>query len=243
MDTYLLPALIFFIAALYSSVGHAGASGYLAAMALAGVVPEVMKPAALVMNIVVGSIATARYLRAGCFSWKVFWPFAVGSVPLAFVGGAIALPSSVYRQVVGVVLLLAAIRLFFTTQKQLEQPARNVPFFAALVCGAFIGLLAGLTGTGGGIFLSPILLLFRWAETRQSLGISAGFVLVNSIAGLLGHLASLNALPSYAAVWAIAAAAGGLVGSELGSRRLKTLTLRRLLAVVLIIAGFKLMMT
>ena len=243
MAGYLLTSAIFIIAILYSSVGHAGASGYIAAMALAGVAPEIMKPAALIMNILVATIATTRFYRAGCFSWSIFWPFAVASIPLAFAGGSIVLPGLWYRQIVGAVLLFAAVRLLISTQKQLDQPARKLPIAGAIVCGGCIGFLAGLTGTGGGIFLSPLLLLFRWSETRQSLGVSAAFVLVNSVAGLLGHLASLNVLPSSAFPWAVAAAAGGVIGSELGSRRLKTLTLRRLLGVVLVVAGLKLMLT
>lgn len=240
-----LPVLIFLAALLYSSVGHAGASGYLAAMALCGVAPEAMKPSALLLNILVGTIGTIKFYRAGCFSWSIFMPFALGSIPLAFVGGGIALPGTIYKQVVGVILLFAAYRLFLarTTDKaEGNQPVKPVSFPMSVGCGAGIGLLSGLTGTGGGIFLTPLLLFMGWAETKQSAGVSVAFILVNSVAGIIGHYSKVKGLPDQIVYWVIAAGIGGLLGSELGSRRLGNVTLRRLLAVVLIIAGFKLIL-
>lgn len=227
---------------LYSSVGHAGASGYLAAMALLGVTPQVMRPTALTLNILVALVATIKFYRAGYFSWSIFWPFALTSIPFAFIGGALTLPTSVYKVIVGLVLVYVAYRLFraaSATTKLVQPPPR----WAALVLGAGIGLLSGLTGVGGGIFLSPLLLMMGWAETRQTSGIAAVFILVNSIAGLLGQLSSLAAVPSAIPIWAAAVLAGGWVGAEYGSRRLSTVTLRRLLAVVLVIAGVKLIFT
>lgn len=235
-----LALLILLAAALYSSVGHGGASGYLAAMALFGLAPAQMKPTALCLNILVASIATFRFYRAGRFSWSLFWPFAVASVPLAYVGGAITLPTTVYKQIVGVTLLYAAIRLFFYTQAKADEVAtRSAPVVLAIFFGALIGFLSGLTGVGGGIFLSPLLLLMGWADTRRTAGVSAAFILVNSIAGLLGNFSGVQMLPPALPYFALAAVAGGLVGSEFGSRRLASVTIRRLLAAVLVVAGVK----
>jgi hypothetical protein len=240
-DVIILSLLILAAAALYSSVGHAGASGYLAAMALFGLAPAAMKPAALCLNILVATIATFRFWRAGCFHWPLFWPFAVASLPLAFVGGAITLPTTIYKQVVGLTLLYAAVRLFLYTRAKAEAAATRttLPLAAAVLSGALIGLLSGLTGVGGGIFLSPLLLLMGWADTRRTAGVSAAFILVNSIAGLLGNLTNQQTLPPALPYFALAAVVGGVVGSEFGSRRLANVTIRRLLAVVLVVAGVK----
>ena len=244
MEHVLLLALLIFLAAiLYSSVGHAGASGYLAAMALMNVAPDVMKPTALCLNIIVATIATARFARAGCFSWNTFWPFAIASIPLSFIGGAIHLPGHYYRVAVGIVLLFAAVRLVISAAKKSQKKAIAVPLPAALLTGAGIGLLAGLTGTGGGIFLSPLLLLAGWAEMRVCAGVSAAFVLVNSVAGLAGNLASVNDLPPHITYLAVAAGLGGIIGSELGSRRLAPTIMRYLLGTVLVIAGCKMILT
>jgi uncharacterized membrane protein YfcA len=238
-----LSLLILLAATLYSSVGHGGASGYLAAMALFGLAPAQMKPTALCLNILVASIATFRFYRADRFSWSLFWPFAVASIPLAYVGGAITLPTNVYKQLVGITLLYAAFRLFFFTQaKAYGAAARNVPFAAAIFFGALIGFLSGLTGVGGGIFLSPLLLLMGWADTRRTAGVSAAFILVNSIAGLLGNFSGVQTLPYALPYFALAAIAGGIIGSEFGSRRLASVTIRRLLAVVLVVAGVKMIL-
>jgi uncharacterized membrane protein YfcA len=240
-DVLLLSLLIVFAAALYSSVGHGGASAYLAAMALFGLAPAVMKPTALCLNLLVASLGTYRFWRAGFFSWRTFLPFAAASVPFAFVGGALTLPAGVYKPVVGVVLLFAAVRLFMHARAlSRDDETRLPPLWLASLLGAGIGFLSGLTGVGGGIFLSPILLLMRWADVRRTAAVSAAFILVNSAAGLLGNLASVRVLPAAIPYFALAALVGGLVGSELGSRRLPPLAVRRLLALVLVIAGVKL---
>jgi uncharacterized membrane protein YfcA len=240
-DIVLLSLLVLLAAALYSSVGHGGASGYLAAMALFSLAPAVMKPTALCLNLLVASLATFRFYRAGCFSWRTFLPFAAASVPFAFVGGALTLPTAIYKQIVGVVLIYAAVRLFMHARaKTATQETRLPPLWVALLLGALIGLLSGLTGVGGGIFLSPILLLMNWADVRRTAGVSAAFILVNSAAGLLGNLASVRALPNALPYLACAAVVGGLVGSELGSRRLPPPAIRRLLALVLFVAAIKL---
>ena len=239
----ILAAAIFLMAALYSSVGHAGASGYLAALALAGTAPAVMKPTALTLNILVALIATVRFYRAGYFSWRVLLPFALGSVPFAFLGGALTLPGSVYQKLVGVALLFAAFRLWMHAAARADAGAKPAPLPAAVALGAGIGLLSGMTGVGGGIFLSPVLLLAGWAETRQASGVAAAFILVNSVAGLAGHVASVRMVPESIYLWGAAAVAGGLLGTELGRRRLATVTLRRVLAAVLVVAGLKMMLS
>jgi uncharacterized protein len=239
-DVIILSLLILAAAALYSSVGHAGASGYLAAMALFGLAPAMMKPTALCLNVLVAVIATFRFWRAGCFHWPLFWPFAVASIPLAFIGGALTLPTTIYKQIVGLTLLYAAVRLFLFTRAKAEATAsRTAPLVPSMLAGGLIGLLSGLTGVGGGIFLSPLLLLLGWADTRRTAGVSAAFILVNSIAGLLGNLTNLHALPPALPYFALAAIVGGVIGSEFGSRRLASVTIRRLLAVVLVVAGVK----
>lgn len=239
--TVLLVALCFAAAAtLYSSVGHGGASGYLAVMALFGLAPAVMRPTALTLNVLVALIATVKFYRAGCFSWRRFWPFALTSIPAAFVGGRLVLPTDSYRAVVGVVLLYSAWRMYRASRATGPEPDSSPPpLAAALPAGLAIGLLSGLTGVGGGIFLSPLLLMTGWARMRESSGVAALFILVNSVAGLLGAVSSLYELPTGIALWAPAAILGGWVGAEYGSRRLATPILRQLLSLVLVVAGIK----
>jgi uncharacterized membrane protein YfcA len=236
-----LATLLFAAAMLYSSVGHAGASAYLAAMALLGVAPAVMKPTALALNICVASFVSLRYYRAGLFSGRIAWPFILGSVPLAFFGGSLQLPGQFYKPLVGVVLLIAAARLWWQRLPNLATDEIKAPHPAiAVFCGAALGLLSGLTGTGGGIFLSPLLIFMRWTETRTTLGIASVFILCNSIAGLAGNLSAVGHLPSSLPWLILAVMAGALLGSELGVNRLKTAGLLKALGGVLMIAGVKL---
>jgi len=242
----LIAALIFIVAVLYSTVGHAGASGYLAAMALFGVAPAVMKPTALTLNIIVAIVGTIRFYRAGFFSWRIFWPFAIASIPAAFVGGWLTLPASIYKAIVGLVLLYSAVRIFFSAKRADQNETHLPPIAPALIWGAAIGLLSGLTGVGGGIFLSPLLLVMGWAKTKETSGVSVTFILVNSIAGIIGHglFAHVNAvatLPRAALAWGPAALIGGLIGTELGTKRLPVAGIRRWLSIVLLIAGAKLL--
>jgi len=241
-ETLVLTVLIFAAALLYATVGHGGASGYLAAMALFDLAPEVMKPTALVLNLFVASVGTARYARAGCFAWNIFWPFAALSVPFAFLGGRLTLPVAAYKIILGLVLLFAAWRLAVKPSAHAAPAPKPMVLPLALALGAAIGLLSGLTGVGGGIFLSPLLLLFGWADVRKTAGVSAAFILVNSAAGLLGHLEGVRSLPREIVWWAPAALIGGLLGAELGSRRLTPLVMRRMLAAVLVVAGLKLLL-
>jgi len=241
VDPTLLLAALFLVAALlYGSVGHAGASAYLASMALVGVAPEVMKPTALVLNILVASIVTIRFARAGYVRPLALLPFLVGSVPAAFIGGGLTLPTTLYRPLVGAVLLVAAARFGWTASNAGADFPPRAPWPGAVASGAGIGLLAGLTGTGGGIFLTPLLLAAGWAGTRFAAGTSAAFILANSVSGLAGNLASVGSLPPAIPLWLGAAAVGGAIGSQLGSRRMPAPWIRRALAVVLLVAGLKL---
>lgn len=237
----LLPLLIAVVAVLYGSVGHAGASSYIAVMALCGVAPVLLKPTALSLNLVVAIVATIAFARAGWFRWRLFLPFAVTSIPCAFVGGMIKLPVSTYQVVLAVVLAYGAWRLWQATKPgDADETVRPPPWPVALGVGAVIGLTSGLIGVGGGIFLSPVIMLLGWAGPRTTAATSAAFILVNSAAGLAGHGLSAGSLPPEAPLWAACALAGGLLGAWLGSARLPPLVLRRVLAVVLLIAAAKL---
>jgi uncharacterized protein len=238
--TLSIAALILIIALLYSTVGHAGASGYLAVLALFGMSPIVMKPTALSLNVLVALIGTVRFARAGFFSWRTFWPFAVASIPLSLIGGSLTLSVPIYKSIVGAVLIYSAVRLFFDAGAADARKTSLVPVWLALILGAGIGLLSGLTGVGGGIFLSPILLLMGWAKTKEASGVSAAFILVNSIAGLMGNAAALSYVPAGITYWAPAALIGGWIGTEMGTRLLPVSGIRRWLSAVLGLAGLKL---
>lgn len=239
--TIVLLTIAFFAAALlYASVGNAGASAYLAVMAFFSLPVNVMKPTALALNILVASIATFHFVRARAFSWPVFWPFALTSIPFAYLGGRILLPGAIYKPLVGLVLLYAASRLFRSaSQGKALAEKHAMPLWLALTAGAGIGFVAGLIGLGGGIFLTPLLLFAGWAEPRQAAGASAVFNLVNSLAGLFGQVTILAALPLAIFPWFIAAGIGGWIGASFGSRRLGNARLQQALGVVLIIAGLK----
>lgn len=242
-DPWLLAALFLVAAALYASVGHAGASAYLAAMALLGVVPEVARPTALALNICVAIFVTLRFWRAGLLQPRALLPLVIASIPLAFVGGAIQVPASLYKPLLGAVLVVAAAGFIRTARKAAdEQPDKqpDIPLMPALVLGGTIGLLSGLTGTGGGIFLSPVLIVAGWTTTRQASGIAAGFILVNSISGLLGNFAAVGSVPSSLPLWIGAVLIGAIIGAEIGSRRASPPQLRYALGAVLALAGLKL---
>ena len=238
----LLTSGVFVVALLYSSVGHAGASGYIAVMSLLSLAPQEIKPIALILNIFVASIASWQFYQAGHFSWRLFWPFSILSIPLALTGGYINLPTYWFKVLVGVVLLVSAVRLILQPP---DETAVNAPTRLAspVAIGAVLGLLSGLTGTGGGIFLTPILIFTRWARVKTAGAISALFILVNSIAGLSGNIAATKKFPDFAWILIAAVLVGGLCGSYLGSRRFNSAIVKRLLAIVLVIAGFKLIFT
>jgi len=229
---------------LYASVGHGGASAYIAAMALAGIAPADMRPLALQLNVLVAAIATLKFARAGHFRWPLFWPFAVASIPAAYLGGAITLPGTAYKVLVGVVLLYAGWQLWWSARAGAEfRPAQPIPVALAMIIGAVLGVLSGLTGVGGGIFLSPLLLLFGWAGTKQTSAVAAPFILVNSLAALAAGFVRNPALPPDYAWWLMAAVMlGGWAGAEYGSRRFANPLIRQVLAVVLAIAGGKMVL-
>jgi len=233
------------VAALYSTVGHAGASGYLAVMALLGVAPATMRPTALALNLVVATLATWRFWRAGWIRWSVLAPFVVASVPCAYLGGRIELPVPGYRALVGVVLLAAAAVLWWRARGgELTLVERDVavPRPVAVTSGAAIGLLSGLTGTGGGIFLSPLLLFAGWAGPRGAAGLAAPFIWLNSLAGLIGVHWATGSLHPHLPWFMAAVLVGGWVGTMLGLTRLPRAALLRALSVVLVIAGGKLIL-
>ncbi len=237
----LLSIAIGAVAFLYSSVGHAGASGYIAVMSLAELEPKMIKPTALILNILVAIIATWQFARRGHFSWTLFWPFAVLAVPMAFLGGYLDLPTNVFKFLIGIILLLSALR--FLVGQEEDTTAIPPSLAVSIPTGAGLGLLSGITGTGGGIFLTPLMIMMRWATTKSAAGVSALFILLNSIAGLLGNISSTKHFPGYAVPLGLAAVVAGAAGSYFGSQRFPHHTIKRLLAGVLLIAGAKLLMT
>jgi uncharacterized membrane protein YfcA len=236
-----LSLAVFFVAFLYSSVGHAGASGYIAVMTLFSLAPSEIKPTALALNILVASIGSWQFWRAGHFSWRLFWPFAILSFPFAYLGGYLNLPTHIFKVIVGVVLLFSAARFLMPQIAESEPHIPSKP--VSMGFGAFLGFLSGLTGTGGGIFLTPILLHMRWAKIKTAAAVSALFILVNSVSGLLGNFSATKNVPLFALPLGIAVVIGGTLGSYLGSKKLQSSTIKRLLAFVLIIAGAKLIFT
>jgi hypothetical protein len=228
-------------AVLYSSVGHGGASGYLAAMALFGLDPALMKPAALTMNIFVATVVLVRLAPAGHFNRRLFLPLVIGSTPMAFVGGAFLITASAYKIILGVCLLLAFWRLLW---EQRDEGVTDTPSaWLTVPIGAALGFVAGMTGVGGGIFLSPLLLFFHWTNMRGSAAIAAAFILVNSVAGLAGHASVTQAWPAGIPLLVAVAVCGGLLGSELGARRIAPAQLRKILGMVLAVAGLKMIAT
>lgn len=245
MPLYGLIPLTLVAAVLYSTVGHGGASGYLAAMALAGMPPGEMKPTALALNLLVSGLGAYRFIRAKCFDWKVFWPCALGSVPMAYLGGLAATTDEVYELLLAGFLVISATALLLPRPE--NRPERRFLWWAGALIGSAIGYVSGLIGVGGGIFLSPILILSGWTHTRTASGIAAPFIFVNSGAGLFGDYVRNNASVSHLSPilpWlAIAAFVGGLIGTELGARRLAPSWLRVVLSGVMLVAAGKLAFT
>jgi uncharacterized protein len=240
-ESILLAVLFLLAATLYASVGHAGASAYLAAMALVGVTAEVMRPTALSLNLLVATIVIVRFARAGQLPWRQLLPLVAGSIPAAFVGGLVQLPGELYRPLVALVLVVGAWRL--ATAAFGREPVRaRVPPAWGVAAGAGIGLLAGLTGTGGGIFLTPLLVFAGWAPTRQAAGLSGAFILANSLSALTGVVLGGIVLPAELPIWVVTVGTGGLIGSWLGAARFSVLSLRRALALVLVVAAAKLVL-
>jgi uncharacterized membrane protein YfcA len=234
----LLAAAIFVVALLYSCVGHAGASGYIAVLTLFGFGVEVIRPTALVLNILVAAIGFIQWWRGGHFVWSLFWPFALLSAPAAFFGGWLHIPAQYLKILIGLVLWFSAWRLICRKEDppDIKRPTRTT----AVASGVGIGFLSGLTGTGGGIFLTPLMLFCRWAKVKEAAAVSSLFILVNSSSGLAGYVKSERELPDFAWPLAVVVAVGGFLGSRLGSRHLPSRAIALLLAAVLLIAGAKL---
>lgn len=229
------------MAILYSSVGHGGASGYLAAMALFSLAPESMRPAVLLMNIFVAGLVWLRLYRANYFAWRVYLPLAVSALPVAYIGGTLTLSTAAYYYVVASALLLAAWQLF--RQRKLVHETVEPKLVIAIPLGVVLGFAAGLTGIGGGVYLSPLLLMMRWTDMRTNAGVAAAFVLTNSLAGLAGYVTANTHWPEHITYYIIAAVLGALIGSELAVKRLSAPRLKALLALVLVIAAVKMIAT
>ncbi|MSQ80825.1 MAG: sulfite exporter TauE/SafE family protein [Candidatus Methylopumilus sp.] len=230
-------------AILYTSVGHAGASVYIAIMTLFNLPSLVIKPTALVLNICIASFTSWRFIQKGFFDFKVLLPIAMGAIPFAFLGGYINAPHHVYKFIVGIILLVSAISLITHLGNKIDQDLKKPPFFLAVIVGALIGFLAGLTGTGGGIFLSPLILFLGWGSTRTTSGISALFILINSSFGLLGNYSSVQNLPDQLPLFLVATLMGAFIGTTLGIKFYSAKTIKKVLALVLVIAGLKLLIT
>ena len=245
-DVLLLAALFLLVATLYSSVGHAGASGYLAAMALLGFAPEQMRPTALALNLLVGGIGLYRFWRGGFVRWRNILPFVLASAPAAYVAAQITLPKDSYSMLLAGVLLIAAVGVFRSAARaeteDLKAIDRQVPWIIGLIVGGAIGTLSGLTGTGGAIFLTPLLLFAHWMPTREASGTSVAFVWINSLTALAGLLQSEQTLPAMLPLWLGAVAVGALIGTQLGLKWLPVRGLRIALGVVLLIAAGKLLL-
>ena len=242
MHDLLLTGIYFFvIALLYSTVGHAGASGYLATMAFLSFAPEVMKPTALALNIIVALVTTVRFAMAGHFSWRLFWSFALASVPMAYLSGGMHVDTTIYKILVGIALVFAALHLIIWSKVAPDDIERTTypGIGPSLAVGGGLGFLSGLTGVGGGIFLSPVLIIRRWAGLRRTAAVAAAFILLNSISGLAGYLQKGGAFPDHIAFWSIAVVAGGYIGSTLGATKFNSPVLRILLGIMLVMAGVK----
>jgi uncharacterized membrane protein YfcA len=241
-STILFCSLLFAVAFLYASVGHGGASGYLALMALFSMEPAVMKPAALLLNLFVASVSFVQFFHAGHFRWRLFLPLALASVPFAFIGGLVSVDGNLYKRILGILLLIPIARFFFFRNLP-EGEERKENLALLLIMGSFIGLLSGLIGIGGGIILSPILLLLHWAGQKQTAAISALFIFVNSVAGLAGQVTKGISISHDMILYVSIAFAGGMLGAYFGAKKFRQAVLQQILASVLLLAAYKLLFT
>jgi len=242
MTIELFYLILFFVAFLYAAVGHGGASGYLALMALYGVAPEEMKPTALMLNLFVSLTSFIQYYRGGYFLKKLFLPIAAASIPMAFIGGMITVEENIYKRVLGVLLLFPVIRFFFFKNVE-DKDLKPSNLTIAIATGAVVGLLSGMIGIGGGIILSPILLLLHWTNQKQTAAISAAFIFVNSVAGLGGMLTQGISFTGDMVMYIVVAFVGGLLGAYFGSKKFNQDVLKYVLATVLLLASYKLLFT
>ncbi len=239
-QTALILLLLFLVAFFYSTVGHGGASGYIAVLTLIGISPLLIKPSALLLNIFVASIAFFHYYRGGHFRWKLFYPFALLSIPMAWLGTFVALDPIWYKRILGICLIFAVLRIAGLFNRKEISTTTPVPILAGLLIGAALGCISGMIGIGGGIILSPIILLFRWGNLKETAAVSALFILVNSISGMAGMWKQEIVWPTHILVWLGAAIIGGFVGSWWGSRKAQNNTLKNILASALLLAALKL---
>jgi uncharacterized protein len=241
-NIYLFYGLLFLVAFLYASVGHGGASGYLALMAIFSFIPDVMKPTALLLNLFVSLTSFIQFYRGKHFNWKIFLPFAIASVPMAFVGGLIDVNTFIYKKTLGLLLLIPIIRFLFFANITAEEIKKSNTILSVII-GAAIGLLSGMIGIGGGIILTPVLLLLKWTDMKKAAGISALFIFVNSIAGLAGQLTKGIQFSGDMYAYVAIAFAGGVCGAYFGSLKFNQTILKYLLAAVLMLASYKLLFT
>ncbi len=239
-ETAYILGLLFIVAFFYSSVGHGGASGYIAVLSLLGVSAMLIKPSALLLNVFVAGISFYHYYRSGHFRWKLFYPFAVLSVPMAFAGSFIKLDANLYKQLLGICLIIAVLRIVGVFNRKSESATKQLPLVAGIVIGAALGLFSGMIGIGGGIILSPLILLFNWGNLKESAAVSALFIVVNSFAGLLGFWKQGMAFSPEFLLWLSVAVTGGFLGSYWGSKRAENTVLKHVLAAVLLLAAAKL---
>ncbi|WP_294205418.1 sulfite exporter TauE/SafE family protein [uncultured Chryseobacterium sp.] len=242
MPVELFYGILFFVAFFYAAVGHGGASGYLALMALYGVAPEEMKPTALMLNLFVSLTSFIQYYRGGYFLKKLFISIAAASVPLAFIGGMITVEESMYKRILGVLLLFPVFRFFFFRNVE-DSALKDQNLVIAVITGGIIGFLSGMIGIGGGIILSPVLLLLQWTNQKQTAAISAAFIFVNSLAGLGGMLTQGISFTGNMLMYIAVAFTGGLLGAYFGAKRFNQNVLKYILAVVLLMASYKLLFT
>ncbi len=241
MTDILFFVFVFLIAVLYSSIGHGGASGYLAIMAFWEVVPEIMRPSALILNLFVSSIAFYSFYRYGHFKIKLLWPFIITSIPLAFIGGRLSVNTETYKIILGVFLIIAVLRMLFHPSNS-KKATKTINIYFALIIGLFLGFLSGIIGIGGGIILSPVIILLGWGSIKETSAASAAFIFVNSVAGLSGMISQGAVLSPNIGYMIIVCVLGGFIGSGIGSFRLSNLHLRYVLSIVLFLASIKLIL-
>ncbi len=239
-DIYIAFTLFLLVAMLYSSVGHAGASGYLAIMALLSFSPDIIKPTSLVLNVVVASIASFKFIKGGFFDKKIFVSFIITSVPMSFLGGYLSISPQYFKLFAGIFLVVSAVLLLARALiKNADTPYKSMPPYLGLILGAVIGLISGLIGVGGGIFLSPIIIMANWTSVKNASGIAALFILFNSLSGLAGHLSAFSLISTNIGYWIVAVIIGGFVGSYLGTSKLSNKVIMTCLFFVLLTAGLK----
>lgn len=236
---FVIAICLFFGAILYTSVGHAGASVYIAIMSIFGLPVTTIKPTALSLNIIVSSYTSYQYVKAKLYDMKLVIPLLIGAIPMAFIGGYINVPGDIYKPIIGLMLLYSSYRFISVKQHEEKEP-QEYKFYYAVLTGGLIGFLAGLTGTGGGIFLSPLIIFAGWTTTKGASGTVALFILANSVFGLMGNITSIKSIPIELPLYALFALLGGIVGSRIGIHYFQHIGIKRILGFVLLIASIKL---